>query len=133
MKSVDESWEKTQEKSFTKWVNSHLKKRDMKVENLIDDFATGVPLFVLFEIISGEKLGKMYNDPQSKFHKIANLNKAVDRINSVVESMGIKLQFSAEQIFNGEKRQTLGLVWTLILRFQISKMTSPMVESGMLF
>ncbi|KAG2392244.1 hypothetical protein C9374_012496 [Naegleria lovaniensis] len=122
MRKVSETnWEETQTRAFTKWMNSHLKKRSMKVENLITEIGSGVPLFVLYQEISGEKLGKMYENPQSKFHKIANLNMVIDRINQVVESMGIKLQFSAEQIFNGEKRQVLGLIWTLILRFQINK------------
>lgn len=122
-KVSDSNWEETQTRAFTKWVNSHLKKREgiALVENLINDVQTGVPIFVLYEIISGEKLGKMYNNPESKFHKIANLNIVIDRINQVVETMGIKLQFSAEQVFNGEKRQILGLIWTLILRFQITK------------
>lgn len=120
-KLSETNWEETQTRAFTKWMNSHLKKRNMKVEDLITEIGTGVPLFVLYQEISGEKLGKMYENPQSKFHKIANLNMVIDRINQVVESMGIKLQFSAEQIFNGEKRQVLGLIWTLILRFQINK------------
>lgn len=116
---MDKEWERIQQRVFTNWVNSHLRKRSLKCENLITDLETGVLLIHLYEIISDESLGKFYPAPVSKFHKIANLSSVVDKINSFVSSVGIKVQFSAEQIFAGDVRSILGMIWVLIHKFEI--------------
>lgn len=117
--SESKEWERIQQRTFTKWVNSHLRKRSMQVEDLIQDLESGVPLINLYEIISDEKLGKFYTDPKSKFHKIANLGTVLTKINSFVDSVGIKVQFSAEQVMEQDKRQILGMIWCLIHKFEI--------------
>lgn len=51
-----------------------------------------------------------------RFHKIANVNKALEYI----ESKGVKLvSIGAEEIVDGNVKMTLGLIWTIILRFAI--------------
>ncbi|KAL9652530.1 hypothetical protein ABK040_000100 [Willaertia magna] len=117
--SETKEWERIQMRAFTKWVNSHLRKRNMVVEDMIEEFETGVPLIHLYEVISDESLGNFYPAPKMKFHKIANLNKVVDKVNSFIEQVGIRLQFSAEQILNKEKTQILGMIWCLIHKFEI--------------
>jgi len=117
--SESKEWERIQERTFTKWVNSHLRKRDLKVDSLINDLESGVPLINLYEIISDEALGKYYSDPKSKFHKIANLGSVLQKINSFVHSVGIKVEFSAEQVMEKDKRQILGMIWCLIHKFEI--------------
>jgi Ca2+-binding EF-hand superfamily protein len=117
--SESKEWERIQERAFTKWVNSHLRKREMKVDSLIDDMENGVALINLYEIISDESLGKYYPDPKSKFHKIANLGTVLRKINSFVNSVGIKVEFSAEQVMEKDKRQILGMIWCLIHKFEI--------------
>ena len=47
-----------QKKTFTAWVNSHLKREGMEVEDLSKDFGDGVKLIKLIEVISEEPLGK---------------------------------------------------------------------------
>jgi len=116
---MDKEWERIQQRVFTNWVNSHLRKRNLKVENLVTDLETGVSLIHLYEIISDETLGKFYPNPVSKFHKIANLSTVVDKINSFVSSVGIKVQFSAEQIIGHDARSILGMIWVLIHKFEI--------------
>jgi len=116
---MDKEWERIQQRVFTNWVNSHLRKRNLKVENLLTDLETGVLLIHLYEIISDENLGKFYPQPVSKFHKIANLSVVVDKINSFVSSVGIKVQFSAEQIIGADSRSILGMIWVLIHKFEI--------------
>jgi len=117
--SESKEWERIQQRTFTKWVNAHLRKRGLQVEDLVSDLESGVPLINLYEIISDEKLGKFYSDPKSKFHKIANLGTVLSKVNSFVESVGIKVQFSAEQIMEQDKRQILGMIWCLIHKFEI--------------
>merc|ERR1712241_1241508 len=69
-------------------------------ENIEEDFRNGLKLMLLLEVISGETLQKP-DRGKMRFHKIANVNKALD----FIASKGVKL--------------TLGMIWTIILRFAI--------------
>ena len=70
---------------------------------------------LLLEVISGEPLPKP-DRGKMRFHKIANVNKALEYI----ESKGVKLvSIGAEEIVDGNVKMTLGLIWTIILRFAI--------------
>jgi actinin alpha len=116
---MNKEWENVQQRVFTKWCNSHLRKRGREIKDLITDTKDGVQLINLYEIISDEQLAKWYHDPKSKFHAIANLNVVLDKINAFVSSVGIKVQFGAEQIYESDKRQILGMIWCLIHKFEI--------------
>lgn len=112
---LDPAWEKQQKKTFTAWCNSHLRKAGTLIESIEDEFRNGLKLMLLLEVISGETLprpdrGKM------RFHKIANVNKALD----FIASKGVKLvSIGAEEIVDGNLKMTLGMIWTIILRFAI--------------
>ena len=63
-----------------------MRKAGTQIENLEEDFRNGLKLMLLLEVISGEQLprpdrGKM------RFHKIANVNKAL----AYIYSKGVKL------------------------------------------
>jgi actinin alpha len=112
---LDPAWEKQQRKTFTAWCNSHLRKANTQIDNIEEDFRNGLKLMLLLEVISGETLprpdrGKM------RFHKIANVNKALE----FIASKGVKLvSIGAEEIVDGNAKMTLGMIWTIILRFAI--------------
>ena len=55
--------QRMQEKTFTAWVNSHLSREGMKVENLSKDFADGIKLIKLIEVIAEDNLGKYNKKP----------------------------------------------------------------------
>ncbi|XP_069954044.1 spectrin beta chain isoform X9 [Cherax quadricarinatus] len=105
-----------QKKTFTKWMNSFLIKARLEVMDLFTDLADGKMLLKLLEIISGEKLGKP-NNGRMRVHKIENVNKSLAFLHTKVrlESIG------AEDIVDGNPRLILGLIWTIILRFQIQE------------
>ncbi|XP_045137790.1 spectrin beta chain, non-erythrocytic 1-like isoform X9 [Portunus trituberculatus] len=105
-----------QKKTFTKWMNSFLVKARLEVVDLFTDLADGKMLLKLLEIISGEKLGKP-NNGKMRVHKIENVNKSLAFLHTKVrlESIG------AEDIVDGNPRLILGLIWTIILRFQIQE------------
>ncbi|XP_044756004.1 spectrin alpha chain isoform X2 [Coccinella septempunctata] len=105
-----------QKKTFTKWMNCFLQKARMEVNDLFVDLGDGKKLLKLLEIISGEKLGKP-NNGRMRVHKIENVNKSLAFLHTKVrlESIG------AEDIVDGNPRLILGLVWTIILRFQIQE------------
>lgn len=70
---------------------------------------------LLLEVISGETLSKP-DRGKMRFHKIANVNKALD----FIANKGVKLvSIGAEEIVDGNVKMTLGLIWTIILRFAI--------------
>ncbi|KAK9411807.1 alpha-actinin-2 [Crotalus adamanteus] len=112
---LDPAWEKQQRKTFTAWCNSHLRKAGTQIENIEDDFRNGLKLMLLLEVISGERLPKP-DRGKMRFHKIANVNKALD----FIASKGVKLvSIGAEEIVDGNVKMTLGMIWTIILRFAI--------------
>ncbi|KAL5291928.1 SPTBN5 family protein [Megaselia abdita] len=116
IKTLQEERLHIQKKTFTKWMNSFLIKAKMEVEDLFTDLADGIKLLKLLEIISGEKLGKP-NNGRMRVHKIENVNKSLAFLHTKVrlESIG------AEDIVDGNPRLILGLIWTIILRFQIQE------------
>ncbi|XP_042865885.1 spectrin beta chain, non-erythrocytic 5-like isoform X7 [Penaeus japonicus] len=97
-------------------MNSFLIKARLEVVDLFTDLADGKMLLKLLEIISGEKLGKP-NNGKMRVHKIENVNKSLAFLHTKVrlESIG------AEDIVDGNPRLILGLIWTIILRFQIQE------------
>uniref|UniRef100_A0A8C2B685 Actinin, alpha 2b n=1 Tax=Cyprinus carpio TaxID=7962 RepID=A0A8C2B685_CYPCA len=112
---LDPAWEKQQRKTFTAWCNSHLRKAGTQIENIEEDFRNGLKLMLLLEVISGERLPKP-DRGKMRFHKIANVNKALD----FITSKGVKLvSIGAEEIVDGNVKMTLGMIWTIILRFAI--------------
>uniref|UniRef100_A0A2A4J7H8 Alpha-actinin, sarcomeric n=1 Tax=Heliothis virescens TaxID=7102 RepID=A0A2A4J7H8_HELVI len=112
---LDPAWEKQQKKTFTAWCNSHLRKAGTGIENIEEDFRNGLKLMLLLEVISGETLPKP-DRGKMRFHKIANVNKALD----FIASKGVKLvSIGAEEIVDGNLKMTLGMIWTIILRFAI--------------
>lgn len=72
--------------TFTAWCNSHLRKAGTQIENIEEDFRNGLKLMLLLEVISGEQLPKP-DRGKMRFHKIANVNKALQ----FIESKGVKL------------------------------------------
>lgn len=112
---LDPAWEKQQKKTFTAWCNSHLRKAGTGIESIEEDFRNGLKLMLLLEVISGETLPKP-DRGKMRFHKIANVNKALD----FIASKGVKLvSIGAEEIVDGNLKMTLGMIWTIILRFAI--------------
>uniref|UniRef100_A0A0N5AM27 Spectrin beta chain n=1 Tax=Syphacia muris TaxID=451379 RepID=A0A0N5AM27_9BILA len=110
-----------QKKTFTKWCNSFLSRIRMEIDDLFVDVGDGVILMKLLEIISGEKLGKP-NRGQMRVQKIENLNKSLD----FLKAKKIQLEnIGAEDILDRNERLILGLIWTIILRYQIDNISIP--------
>uniref|UniRef100_G1QKJ3 F-actin cross-linking protein n=1 Tax=Nomascus leucogenys TaxID=61853 RepID=G1QKJ3_NOMLE len=119
---LDPAWEKQQRKTFTAWCNSHLRKAGTQIENIEEDFRDGLKLMLLVSpsfsslfIQTGERLAKPERG-KMRVHKISNVNKALD----FIASKGVKLvSIGAEEIVDGNVKMTLGMIWTIILRFAI--------------
>lgn len=113
---LDLAWERQQKKTFTAWCNSHLRKVGIQIKELDNDFRDGLILLKLLEIISGEKINPAEKRGKMRVHKIANVGKAL----GFIASKGVKLAgIGPEEIVDGNLKMTLGMIWTIILRFAI--------------
>jgi len=66
---------RVQAKTFTRWCNTFLLERDLKIEVLEKELSDGVNLFNLLEILSGETIKpKVNKKAKMKLQKIENLN-----------------------------------------------------------
>ncbi|EFA82688.1 alpha actinin [Heterostelium album PN500] len=113
---LDKAWEKTQTKTFTSWVNSHLRKLGSSIENIGTDFADGIKLAQLLEVISNDPVFKINKNPKLRIHNIQNIGLCLKHI----EAHGVKLAgIGAEELVDQNLKMTLGMIWTIILRFAI--------------
>ncbi|KAK5887037.1 hypothetical protein CesoFtcFv8_018013 [Champsocephalus esox] len=95
--------EAVQKRTFTKWINSHLAKckPPLEVTDLFEDIKDGVRLLALLEVLSGQRLPC---EQGRRKIKLVNVH--------------------ATDIADGRPSIVLGLVWTVILYFQIEELTS---------
>ncbi|KAM7535867.1 hypothetical protein Aperf_G00000101008 [Anoplocephala perfoliata] len=116
---LDPMWELQQKKTFTAWCNSYLRKANASISDIENDFRDGLKLLLLLETLAEEPLPKP-DRGRMRFHMITNVNKALQYI----ESKGVQLvSIGAEQIVDGNIKMTLGMIWTIILRFCIQDIT----------
>eukprot|EP00052_Salpingoeca_macrocollata_P018860 m.155408 g.155408 ORF g.155408 m.155408 type:complete len:878 (-) comp20807_c8_seq1:31-2664(-) len=112
---MDDQWQKQQQKTFTAWVNSHLRKVNVHVDDVQTDFCDGHNLIKLLEIISEDTLAKPAKG-KMRIHKIQNVGSAFQ----FIKDKGVKLvSIAPEEIVDGNLKMILGMLWTLILRFEI--------------
>ncbi|XP_024920953.1 plectin a isoform X6 [Cynoglossus semilaevis] len=113
-KNQDER-DRVQKKTFTKWVNKHLVKAQRHVTDLYEDLRDGHNLISLLEVLSGETLPR--EKGRMRFHKLQNVQIALD----FLKHRQVKLvNIRNDDIADGNPKLTLGLIWTIILHFQIS-------------
>lgn len=117
MAPLEQQWVKVQQKTFTKWLNSKLKARNVEIQDLIHDLSDGVVLIHLLEILGQESLGRYASQPKLRVQRFENVNKCLD----FIKGRGIQMtNIGAEDVVDGNSKIILGLIWTLILRFTIS-------------
>ncbi|KAK2490900.1 hypothetical protein MC885_000270 [Smutsia gigantea] len=111
---VDER-DRVQKKTFTKWVNKHLIKAQRHISDLYEDLRDGHNLISLLEVLSGDSLPR--EKGRMRFHKLQNVQVALDYLrHRQVKLVNIR----NDDIADGNPKLTLGLIWTIILHFQIS-------------
>ncbi|XP_062265327.1 microtubule-actin cross-linking factor 1 isoform X4 [Platichthys flesus] len=142
--------DRVQKKTFTKWINKHLIKVRKHITDLYEDLRDGHNLISLLEVLSGVTL-QQKSGPASKrayasrapplivlrgedeeeegaqgprekgrmrFHRLQNVQIALD----FLKQRQVKLvNIRNDDITDGNPKLTLGLIWTIILHFQISE------------
>ncbi|XP_069636363.1 plectin isoform X24 [Haliaeetus albicilla] len=107
--------DRVQKKTFTKWVNKHLIKAQRHVNDLYEDLRDGHNLISLLEVLSGDTLPR--EKGRMRFHKLQNVQIALNYL----KHRQVKLvNIRNDDIADGNPKLTLGLIWTIILHFQIS-------------
>ncbi|XP_030897279.1 plectin isoform X10 [Leptonychotes weddellii] len=125
--SLKDERDRVQKKTFTKWVNKHLIKAQRHISDLYEDLRDGHNLISLLEVLSGDSLPRERDVIRSsrlprekgrmRFHKLQNVQIALDYLrHRQVKLVNIR----NDDIADGNPKLTLGLIWTIILHFQIS-------------
>uniref|UniRef100_A0A4W6CZR7 Spectrin beta chain n=1 Tax=Lates calcarifer TaxID=8187 RepID=A0A4W6CZR7_LATCA len=115
IKALADERDAVQKKTFTKWVNSHLARVSCRISDLYNDLRDGYMLTRLLEVLSGELLPRPTRG-RMRIHCLENVDKALQFLKEQrvhLENVG------SHDIVDGNHRLTLGLIWTIILRFQI--------------
>uniref|UniRef100_A0A8C2CTL6 Spectrin beta chain n=1 Tax=Cyprinus carpio TaxID=7962 RepID=A0A8C2CTL6_CYPCA len=123
IKALADEREAVQKKTFTKWVNSILARVSCRISDLYLDLRDGRMLIKLLEVLSGERLPRPTKG-RMRIHCLENVDKALQFLKEQrvhLENMG------SHDIVDGNHRLILGLIWTIILRFQIQDI---IVETG---
>uniref|UniRef100_A0A8D3BE04 Spectrin beta chain n=1 Tax=Scophthalmus maximus TaxID=52904 RepID=A0A8D3BE04_SCOMX len=115
IKALADERDAVQKKTFTKWVNSHLSRVSCRISDLYNDLKDGYMLTRLLEVLSGELLPRPTRG-RMRIHCLENVDKALQFLKEQrvhLENVG------SHDIVDGNHRLILGLMWTIILRFQI--------------
>ncbi|XP_069060856.1 dystrophin isoform X4 [Pleurodeles waltl] len=107
--------EDVQKKTFTKWINAQFAKFGKhQIEDLFNDLRDGRKLLELLEGLSGQKLGK--EKGSTRVHALNNVNKALQ----VLQRNNVELvNIGSTDIVDGNHKLTLGLIWSIILHWQV--------------
>jgi len=121
--SDDAEWKLLQKNIFTRWANEHLKQVNQFVYDIERDFEDGVKLNALVQVLACLK--DEYITEKIKMPKKARFRpQMLDNIQMVlnyVKAEGVPLvNLTASEINKGNIKIILGLMWQLILRYQVT-------------
>jgi len=113
------AWELTQERVFARWCNQNLGGNPTIADDkLVPAFEDGVTLCQLMEALSSANLRGVTKSPSNRFQKLGNCNIALKHC----RDENIKLEsIQGADIVDQNRKLVMGLIWTLILKYQIGK------------
>ncbi|XP_013193128.2 filamin-A [Amyelois transitella] len=122
IKGHEDLWVEIQANTFRNWVNETLKPANIKVVDLVEDLRDGTVLCSLVEALQGRRLKAWSSNPSNQHQKLDNVSCALQAI----EDDGVKLvNIGNVDIVNGNLKLILGLIWSLIVRYQIGRSKFP--------
>ncbi|KAF6730406.1 Dystrophin [Oryzias melastigma] len=116
IKSRSDEREDVQKKTFTKWVNSQLAKTGKApVEDLFSELCDGRLLLELLEELTGHQLVKLEKGV-TRVHSLNNVNRALH----ILQKNNVDLvNIGAADIVDGNHKLILGLIWSIIVHWQV--------------
>jgi len=118
----DRKWEQVQIKAFKAWVNGALSKRGIDpIEDIEKDLQDGTKLLQFLEIVTNKKVPRYDKKPMQKIQKIQNLSIA---LTFVKDELAVNLvTIGAEDLYDGNLKLILGMLWTLFRKLRIANIT----------
>jgi len=117
---ADTRWIDIQKRTFTRWANNFLTERMMKIEDLGTNLSDGLLLVNLLEVISSKPIPAYNKKPKIRAQKLENTGACLQ----FLKNEGIKLvAIGPEDITDCNLKLILGLIWTIILRYQIQRIS----------
>ncbi|KAA0188251.1 SYNE1 [Fasciolopsis buskii] len=116
---LSDEQQRVQKKTFTNWINSHLQKlsQPIRINDLFVDITDGTSLIRLIEVLSGDKIHVETPRVVQRAHKLSNVRNALDYLTKTCK---IKLvNINPSDVVDGKPAIVLGLIWSIILYFQI--------------
>eukprot|EP00731_Ephydatia_muelleri_P018455 Em0011g495a len=117
-RQLEGEWKRIQKKTFTRWCNERLKVQNMQIDDLATDLTDGVKLIVLLEVLSQKPFGKYNKKARIHAQRMENIDMALDFITRKEKVRLVNI--GSADIASGNLKLILGLIWTLILKYQIS-------------
>ena len=98
-------------------MNVHIKDKKAKAANIFEDLADGTRLLKVLESLSGAKLPKSHTKSNLRLRhfQLENVGKSLD----FIRSYKVKVVCGPDNVVDGNSTMILGLIWTMILRFQV--------------
>uniref|UniRef100_A0A8C1QRC8 Dystrophin n=1 Tax=Cyprinus carpio TaxID=7962 RepID=A0A8C1QRC8_CYPCA len=107
--------EDVQKKTFTKWINSQFAKTGRPpIDDLFTDLCDGRRLLELLEGLVGHEIVKERGF--TRVHSLNNVNRALQ----ILQKNNVELvNIGGADIVDGNHKLTLGLIWSIILHWQV--------------
>jgi len=117
LQGVSEDWVLVQKKTFTKWTNSHLRRKGYPALNDAEiDFETGINLINLINSLYHIELPKFNKNPRLRPHKLDNISLGF----TMLDKAQVKTNFlKPSHLVDHDLKMILGMVWAIILDYQI--------------
>ncbi|XP_074921954.1 spectrin beta chain, non-erythrocytic 5-like [Chelonoidis abingdonii] len=128
IKKLQEQRMSTQKKTFTNWINNVFRRNNVNIviQDIYTELKDGIYFLQLLEVLSGESLPRP-NCGKMRVHFLENNSRAIKFLKS--KQVQVKV-IGPENIVDGDRTLILGLIWIIILRFQISSITLDKEEFG---
>lgn len=120
LKAAEKGWELTQKRVFTKWVNTHLRRRFgpalEPIENVDTQLEDGIHVMKLIHALYGAAIPKYNANPKMRPHLLDNCETAL----RFIDSAGVKTHFlKPGHLVDHDLKMILGMIWAIILDYQI--------------